>query len=240
MFMQAIRKVVAAALIALALTASAETVTGKVVGVTDGDTITVLTEKNRQVTIRLADIDAPEKNQPFGRVSRQALSDAVFFKAVTVNVIKIDKYGRSVGYVLVDGEDVNRKQLQGGHAWVYREYLSRKSYLGDEDAAKRGRIGLWKDNNPQPPWEYRHGKKGSSTLMTDADGNTVTRSKGTGEAQTRIADQMFSHVPANVYGGGGSSYGGGSYGGSGTVHTGPRGGQYTITSGGNKSYIPKK
>lgn len=237
-FICGVARYLAAALFAMATLASAETITGKVVGVTDGDTITVLTEDNRQVIVRLADIDAPEKNQAFGQVSRQALSDAVFFKAVTVDIIKIDKYGRSVGYVSANGEDINRRQLQGGHAWVYREYLSRKNYLNDEGAARRARSGLWKDANPQPPWEFRHGKKEGSTLMTDGDGNTVKRSKGTGEAQTAVAEQMFSHVPSNVYGGPTSA--GGSYGGSGVVHTGPRGGQYTITSGGNKAYIPRK
>lgn len=220
----------------------AEVITGKVVRIADGDTVTILAEGNQQVTVRLADIDAPEKGQAFGNVARQALADAVFLKDVQVDVVKIDKYGRSVGYVVADGKDVNQMLVRDGYAWVYRQYVTRKSYLQDEEAARNRRTGLWKDTNPKAPWEFRHGDKAGSspsTLHSDTEGNVVKRSTGNGEAQTEIAEKMFSHVPANVYGGPGPSVGGGYSGGSGTVYTGPRGGRYTITSGGNKSYIPR-
>ncbi|KXB30787.1 hypothetical protein AT959_08640 [Dechloromonas denitrificans] len=236
------RTLIILALVGFVTCLHAEVISGKVVRIADGDTVTILAEGNQQVTVRLADIDAPEKGQAFGNAARQALADAVFLKNIQVDVVKIDKYGRSVGYVVADGNDVNQMLVRDGHAWVYRQYVTRKSYLQDEEAARNRRAGLWKDTNPKAPWEFRRGGKDSpSTLHSDESGNVVKRSTGTGEAQTEIAEKMFSHVPANVYGGPGpsTSVGGGYQGGGGTIHTGPRGGRYTITSGGNKSYIPK-
>ena len=118
-----------------ALTCNAATIEGKVVGVVDGDTITVLDSTNTQHKIRLSGIDAPEKSQPFGNRSKQSLSDLVFYKAVTVDTEKRDKYKRNVCKVLVDGVDANLEQVRRGMAWHYKAYereqsaIDRKAYL---------------------------------------------------------------------------------------------------------------
>lgn len=92
---------------------------GRVVGVSDGDTITVLVGGHEQIKVRLAEIDAPEKAQPFGQRSKQALSDLVFGKTVRVEQQDTDRYGRVVGRVFVDGTDVNVEQIRQGMAWAY-------------------------------------------------------------------------------------------------------------------------
>ena len=143
---------------------NAETITGQVVGVTDGDTITVLDADKIQHKIRLAGIDAPEKKQAFGNRSKESLSDMVFDKTVNVETEKRDRYGRQIGKVLVNGQDVNLVQVERGMAWFYRQYQreqspnDRRLYEAAEDAAKAGKRGLWRDTEPVPPWDFRHGK----------------------------------------------------------------------------------
>src|SRR5215475_14768406 len=123
------RIAITAALILLALLllgmllpvcACAQTITGKVVGVSDGDTITVLDASNQQHKIRLEGIDAPESNQDFGSRAKQSLSDLVFGKTVTVTSEAKDMYGRVLGDVTVDGKNVNLEQVRRGMAWFYR------------------------------------------------------------------------------------------------------------------------
>jgi endonuclease YncB( thermonuclease family) len=140
--------------------AFAEVLLGTVIAVHDGDTITLQNESG-QKKIRLAGIDAPELNQPFGVESRIALREAVLDKAVLVETSKSDKFGRVVGKVTVDGQDINLKQLQLGMAWVYREYLKELSkedkvlYLEAEVQSKTSDAGLWKDESPIEPWTSR-------------------------------------------------------------------------------------
>ena len=154
-------------LLALACAVHAETVTGRVVGVADGDTITVLDSDMVQHKIRLAGIDAPEKKQAFGNRAKESLSDMVFDKTVNVETEKRDRYGRQIGKVLVDGQDVNLVQVERGMAWFYRQYQreqspnDRKLYEAAEDAAKAGKRGLWRDSEPVPPWDFRHNKSKS-------------------------------------------------------------------------------
>lgn len=130
---------------------------GRVVGVSDGDTITVLLEGRTQIRVRLAEIDAPEKAQAFGQRSKQSLSDMVFGKTVRVDQQDVDRYGRVVGRVFIGTTDVNAEQVRQGMAWVYRQYARDKSLLTIEQEAKEARRGLWSDPHPMPPWEYRHG-----------------------------------------------------------------------------------
>jgi len=150
-----------AALLLSALACNAATIEGKVVGVADGDTITVLDSTNTQHKIRLSGIDAPEKSQPFGNRSKQSLSDLVFSKPVTVDTDKRDKYKRNVGKVLVDGVDANLEQIKRGMAWHYKAYereqpaTDRKAYSDAEIEAKEARRGLWVDSEPVPPWKFR-------------------------------------------------------------------------------------
>ena len=147
--------------------ACAGTITGRVVGVTDGDTITVLDAENAQHKIRLAGIDAPEKKMPFGQRSKEQLSDLVFSKQVEVETGKIDRYGRSVGVIFVNGRDANLAMVNAGLAWHYKQYQKEQTasdrllYAHAEEQARLGRIGLWRDNYPTPPWDYRKGQRGN-------------------------------------------------------------------------------
>ena len=131
---------------------------GVVVSILDGDTVEVLVDR-KPVRVRLAEIDAPEKAQAFGTRSRQALAAAVFQQLVTVKTTGLDRYGRTIGTILVDGHSVNRMMVAQGMAWVYRQYLMDRSLLDVEAAARSGRLGLWVDPNPVPPWEWRAAKR---------------------------------------------------------------------------------
>jgi hypothetical protein len=119
----------------------------------------VLDAANRQHKIRLAQIDAPEKDQPFGQASKKQLSDLVFLQSVQIEAETTDRYGRTVARVRVNGKDVNLAQIQYGMAWVYTQYAHDKQYFDAEDQARASRTGLWSDANPMPPWEWRHGGK---------------------------------------------------------------------------------
>lgn len=152
----------------LALPALAATLHGRVVSVSDGDTITVLDAANAQHKVRLSGIDAPEKSQPFGNRSKEHLSDLVFAKAVNVDWSKTDKYGRIVGKVIVNGQDANLEQLRAGLAWHYKAYQKeqpageRTQYAEAEAAARAKRVGLWRDPRPVAPWDFRHGAGASA------------------------------------------------------------------------------
>ncbi len=132
--------------------------TGKVIAVADGDTITVLRDKE-QVKIRLVEIDAPEKAQAFGNKSKQALADMVHGKDVLVVEYGTDKYRRTLGRIYLDGLDANAEQVRLGMAWVYRKYAPKDSPLYVvEDEAQLIKRGLWADAEPVPPWEWRREK----------------------------------------------------------------------------------
>ncbi|HVG31536.1 MAG TPA: thermonuclease family protein [Pyrinomonadaceae bacterium] len=134
---------------------------GRVVKVSDGDTITVLDKENRQHKIRFQGIDAPESKQDFGQVSKDNLATMIFGKEVKVVWSKTDKYGRTVGKVLLDGRDINIEQIKAGLAWHYKTYEKeqppedRVSYAKAEQEARVARRGLWQDPNPTPPGEWR-------------------------------------------------------------------------------------
>lgn len=132
---------------------------GKAVRVLDGDTIEVLADGNRNVRIRLANIDAPEKKQPFGQKSKEHLIDLVAGKNVEIVDVGGDQYGRRIGRVLVDGQEANVEQVRSGLAWVYSRYNHDGQLPALESTARSQRVGLWADPNPQAPWEFRHGQK---------------------------------------------------------------------------------
>ena len=155
---------IAAVLLIGTLTCTATTMRGKVVGVADGDTITVLDAEKVRHKIRLTGVDAPEKKQAFGNRSKESLSELVFAKTVTVETNKRDKYQRNVGKVLVGGVDANLEQVKRGMAWHYKAYEREqpandlKAYAEAEDAAKAARRGLWAGAEPMPPWDFRRNK----------------------------------------------------------------------------------
>lgn len=159
--------------------ANAATLTGHVVGVTDGDTITVLDATNQTHEIRLANIDAPETSchqhsrtitdtcteasQPFGKAAKQSLSSLVFDRDVQVVLEHGQSYGREIGTVYFGSYDVNLEQVQRGYAWHYIQFAKRQQnaivfdqYQIAEKNARTNRKGLWQDTNTTPPWEYRH------------------------------------------------------------------------------------
>jgi micrococcal nuclease len=130
--------------------------TGKVIKVADGDTITVLVPNKDWVKVRLEGIDAPEKSQEFGEASRLALSALVAGKIVNVFSTGKDRYGRTLGWIEVDGIDVNRRMVADGWAWQFTKYNSESKLAQLQQDAKQSRKGLWKaPNPPMPPWEYR-------------------------------------------------------------------------------------
>jgi endonuclease YncB( thermonuclease family) len=147
----------AAALLLQAATAGAEELRGRVVGITDGDTLTLPTDQRRQVRIRLSDIDTPEHNQPYGDRARQALAELAFGQGARIAVRDTDRYGRTVGRVYVGRQDVNAEMVRRGAAWVFRRYSNDPALLSLEATARAQRIGLWALPEAQrmPPWEWR-------------------------------------------------------------------------------------
>jgi len=137
-----------------------ETIHGRVIHIADGDTITVLVD-NTPYKIRLAGIDAPEKAQAFGTVSKNHLRDLIADRTVDVEYNKKDRYGRLVGKVLLDGRDIDLEQIRAGLAWHYKKYMKEQStgdritYADAEDHAREQHLGLWQDSEPTPPWEWR-------------------------------------------------------------------------------------
>ena len=132
------------------------TFSGKVVGVTDGDTIRVL-YKNSEVKVRLYGVDCPEKSQAYGSAAKQFTGKMVFGKTVTVDVRDHDRYGRVVGWVTTpDGKSLNAQLVRAGMAWWYDRYDPGDTQLGklQDDARDAGR-GLWADKYPTPPWDFR-------------------------------------------------------------------------------------
>lgn len=149
----------------VALAASERSFSGSVVAVADGDTVTVLEGGRIERKVRLAGIDAPEKAQPFGQRSKDSLSRLAFGKEAQVKWSKKDRYGRTVGKLIVGGKDVCLEQIRRGMAWHYRKYArdqmerDRIEYARSEEDARRVRLGLWADRDPIPPWEWRKSSK---------------------------------------------------------------------------------
>lgn len=139
----------------------------QVVGVADGDTLTVLRD-GRQVKVRLANIDAPEKKQAYGTRSKQALSLLCFGRNAVLDVGETDRYGRMVAVVHCGGVNANAAQVRNGMAWVYRQYNHDIGLLGIEAAARAARTGLWADQNPQEPWLYRKSRKTQGASLSRA------------------------------------------------------------------------
>jgi endonuclease YncB( thermonuclease family) len=156
-----------------------EELVGLVVGVADGDTITVLDKEEASYSIRLAGIDAPEKRQAFGNTSRHNLATLVAGKVVSVEWHKLDVHKRIVGKVLLNGSDIGLEQIRVGLAWHYKQFANeqstaeRQAYAEVELQARAERRGLWHDASPIPPWNFRHNKSvllpaGPSPVVRDS------------------------------------------------------------------------
>jgi micrococcal nuclease len=146
-------------LIPLVAAAPAGEFTGKVIGVSDGDTITVLQDKT-PVKIRLDGIDCPETGQDFGTRAKSFTSEIAFGQVVTVRPAGIDRYRRTIAVVVLpDGRILNHEVVRSGYAWWYRKYAPRDAALErlEREAREAGR-GLWSQSKPVPPWDWRHPK----------------------------------------------------------------------------------
>lgn len=174
-----------------------EVLRGRVVGVQDGDTLTLLESRRQQHRIRLHGIDAPESAQAFGTRAKQSLSELAFGKDTEVEAIDQDRYGRIVGKVRVGEIDVNAEQVRRGFAWVYRKYTNDPDLLRLEEEARDSRRGLWADPNPIPPWEFRRNEKhaGHKTTATELQREGSGFTCGT----KRRCSQMASCAEAMFY-----------------------------------------
>ena len=144
--------------------------TGRVVGLADGDSLTLLTPERRQVRVRLGEIDTLESRQPYGGRAWHALSELVFGKDARVVVQDTDRYGRTVGRVYAGPVDVNAEMVRQGAAWVYRQYNRDAALLQLEAEAKAARRGLWAlpEAERTPPWEWRAAERGGGVRAVEA------------------------------------------------------------------------
>jgi endonuclease YncB( thermonuclease family) len=177
-----------------------------VVGVTDGDTIPVLDQEKVSYRIRLQGIDAPEKRQAFGDVSRRTLASMVADKTVAVEWQKHDQYGRIVGKILLDGRDVCLEQIKAGLAWHYKQFEGEQSeadrslYAEAERDARSQKVGLWRDSVQTPPWDFRHHGNSNSDDRGDSisdDAKPSPTSSNTTPTSSNNAGQISGLIRGN-------------------------------------------
>jgi endonuclease YncB( thermonuclease family) len=132
--------------------------------------------EERTIKVRLAEIDTPERGQPWASRAKQALSDKVFGEEIEVRVVTVDRYGRTVGHVWIGDRHINREMIREGHAWVYRQYLEDKTMLDDEAIARESKVGLWglPESQRVPPWDWRRGKREAKPKPESVPDQTFT------------------------------------------------------------------
>lgn len=205
--------VLAGILFALAHVAFASELTGKVVGVSDGDTLEILTGAKELYRVRVSGIDAPEKAQPFGQASKRTMSDLSFGRDVRVIWSKRDRYGRIVGKVREQHIDVGLAMVQAGMAWHFKRYVTeqepedRRNYAYAELEARTARRGLWSDSKPVPPWDFR--REGRASMGTGPSAFDM-------EPYAGLASECPCRGPI--------------------LCVGPKGGRYCFTANGTKQY----
>ena len=148
---------------------AAQVLSGQVLRVVDGDTLELKLESNSVKRVRLADIDTPELDQPWGTEAKAALSTWTQGKRAQIEIVDTDRHGRLVARMSVADEDLNRKLVELGHAWVYRKYLRDESLLGAEATAREQRLGLWSAKMPIVPSEWRKGKREDTPRLLERD-----------------------------------------------------------------------
>jgi endonuclease YncB( thermonuclease family) len=133
------------------------TLTAKVVGIKDGDTVVVLDSLNNQTTLRLAEVDCPEKSQPYGTKAKQFTSDQIYLKTIKYMITDTDRYGRSIAMIYYDEDNkyLSAEIIKAGMGWHYKRYSTSKELAQLEVNAKKNKIGLWIDNDPIEPSEWR-------------------------------------------------------------------------------------
>jgi len=150
-----------------------EVLIGSVIKVVDGDTLDVQVGPGKH-RIRLAEIDAPERNQPWGDEAKQGLAFKVLKQEVRVVVTDTDRYGRQVGKIFLGQTDINRSMVSEGHAWVYRQYSQDERLIEIEIMAREAGVGLWNRGDAVPPWDWRKGKR-SNRRPGRTDGEQATK-----------------------------------------------------------------
>lgn len=134
-------------------------ISGKVIGIKDGDTVVILLEGNIQKTLRVAEVDCPENSQPFGKNAKQFTSDQIFGKQINFIETDTDRYGRAIAKIYYDNKYLSAEIIKAGFGWWYYHYSNDKNLKMLEDEASKNKIGLWSDPNSIPPWEWRKLKK---------------------------------------------------------------------------------
>jgi micrococcal nuclease len=174
-----LRPLLIISVLAIATTVIASsTLTGKVVSIADGDTLTLLVDKT-QIRVRLEGIDTPERAQPFGRKAGQALAKKVFGKVVQVDDLGKDRYGRTLGIVRLDKRNVNLELVREGWAWWYRKHAPKNRELATaEAAARKAKRGLWADTKPIPPWDWRQSERERKSRADVGTGYWLNTSTG--------------------------------------------------------------
>ena len=143
----------------------AQPITGKVISVADGDTITILVSARNSVKVRLAAVDCPESGQAYGKQAKKFTSRMVYGKQVTIKPVTKDRYGRTVAMVYQNGANLSKEIIANGYGWVFRKYCKWafcSDWLRLEQNARNRGIGLWRDKNAIPPWEWRKLQRGSN------------------------------------------------------------------------------
>ena len=144
----------------------AETLTAKVIGVTDGDTVKVLTTANQKMIIHLASVDAPEKGQPYGNASSRFLNDLIDGEIVRMKIATLDGYKDPVAWLYLQELCINEKMVAAGYAWQYKEHFDDATLARLERGARDAHRGLWQGRNPMPPWEWRKHKWASEKVTS--------------------------------------------------------------------------
>jgi len=136
----------------------AQALSGQVISVQDGDTLTMMIAGHKR-KVRLTEIDTPERSQPWGDQARQALIGKVLGQTVSIQTASQDRYGRSLGRVYLGQRDINRELVTEGHAWAYRKYLTDPTFISAEHQAQTQHLGLWSLNGAIAPWDWRRGQR---------------------------------------------------------------------------------
>jgi len=179
-------------LLSVLLTAQADEFDAKVIVVMDGDTVMVLRD-GKKVKVRLANIDAPESDQEFGKQSRDALASMVLKKQVHVNSRAVDSYGRLIGEISIDGKSINEAQVKSGMAWEYSHFHSNKRYLSLNKQAQQAKVGLWANGvQPISPEQWRKTHLAKSSPAHTVNGNAACGKK-------HLCSQMSSCEEAKKY-----------------------------------------
>ena len=183
---------------------NADTFEGKVIKITDGDTVHVLDANHHKEKIRLAGLDAPERKQAFGNKAKQYLSSMIGNKPVTVNYSKRDRYGRIVGKILYQGKDINLEMVRAGLAWHYKKYQKEQSrrdrhlYAAADSFVKSNGIGLFRENNAIPPWQWRKNKKNLRKLKPNTQSSLLTAGSSTIAVWVNLKSGKY-HCPNTRY-----------------------------------------